>query len=107
MQAGTTKDQGLYNKRWAAVHPGAVATETLPEYNTLSNIFNYFLFFLIHFDIFSVLALFYVRCVKGTMNIIQSVAVECDDMRKALVMTRIEYKEIKFRDIDNKIPYNK
>ena len=29
MQVGTTKDQGLYNKLSAAVHPGALATGTL------------------------------------------------------------------------------
>ena len=32
MQVGTTKDQGLYNKPSAAVHPGALAAETLPHY---------------------------------------------------------------------------
>ena len=36
MQVGTTKDQGLYNKPSAAVHPGALAAETLPQYNTMS-----------------------------------------------------------------------
>ena len=35
MQVGTTKDQGLYNKPSAAVHPGALATWTLPQYNTI------------------------------------------------------------------------
>ena len=37
MQVGTTKDQGLYNKPSAAVHPGALAAGTLPQYqrNTL------------------------------------------------------------------------
>ena len=34
----TTKDQGLYNKPSAAVHPGALAAGTLPQYNNLSNI---------------------------------------------------------------------
>ena len=34
MQVGTTKDQGLYNKPPAAVHPGALAVGTLPQYNT-------------------------------------------------------------------------
>ena len=29
MQVGTTKDQGLYSKPSAAVHPGALATGTL------------------------------------------------------------------------------
>ena len=31
MQVGTTKDQGLYNKPSAAVHPGALAAGTLPH----------------------------------------------------------------------------
>ena len=35
MQIGKTKDQGLYNKRSAAVHPGALAAGTLPQYNTI------------------------------------------------------------------------
>ena len=35
LQVGTTKDQGLYNKPSAAVHPGALATGTLPQYNTI------------------------------------------------------------------------
>ena len=30
-----TKDQGLYNKPSAAVHPGALAAGTLPQYNTI------------------------------------------------------------------------
>ena len=34
MQVGTTKDQGLYNKPSAAVHPEALAAGTLPQYNT-------------------------------------------------------------------------
>ena len=34
MQVGTTKDQGLYSKSSAAVHPGALAAGTLPQYNT-------------------------------------------------------------------------
>ena len=34
MQVGTTKDQGLYNKPLAAVHPGALAAGTVPQYNT-------------------------------------------------------------------------
>ena len=33
MQVGTTKDRGLYNKPSAAVHPGALAAGTLPQYN--------------------------------------------------------------------------
>ena len=35
MQVGTTKDQGLYNKPSAAVHPVALATGTLPQRNTI------------------------------------------------------------------------
>ena len=35
MQVGTTKDQGLYNKPSAAVHPGALAAGTLPQYNAI------------------------------------------------------------------------
>ena len=35
MQVGTTKDQGLYNKPSAAVHPEALAAGTLPQYNTI------------------------------------------------------------------------
>ena len=35
MQVGTTKDQDLYNKPSAAVHPGALAASTLPQYNTV------------------------------------------------------------------------
>ena len=34
MQAGTTKDQGLYNKPSAAVHPGASAA--VPYHNGIS-----------------------------------------------------------------------
>ena len=34
MRVGTTKDQGLYNKPSAAVHPGALAAGTLLQYNT-------------------------------------------------------------------------
>ena len=33
MQVGTTKDQGLYSKPSVAVHPGALAAGTLPQYN--------------------------------------------------------------------------
>ena len=36
MQVGKTKDQALYNKPSAAVHLGALATGTLPQYNTIS-----------------------------------------------------------------------
>ena len=35
MQVGTTKDQGLYNNPSAAVHPGALAAGTLPQYSTI------------------------------------------------------------------------
>ena len=35
VQVGTTKDQGLYNKPSAAVHQGALAAGTLPQYNTI------------------------------------------------------------------------
>ena len=35
MQVGTTKDQGLYNKPSAAVHPGALTAGTLPQYNKI------------------------------------------------------------------------
>ena len=31
VQVGMTKDQGLYNKPYAAVHPGALAAGTLPH----------------------------------------------------------------------------
>ena len=47
VQVGTTKDQSPYNKPSAAVHPGALAARTLPQYNTIQlinicweNIFN-------------------------------------------------------------------
>ena len=35
MEVGTTEDQGLYNEPSAAVHPGALAAGTLPQYNTI------------------------------------------------------------------------
>ena len=35
MQVGTTKDQGLYNKPSAAVHPGALAAGTVSQFNTI------------------------------------------------------------------------
>ena len=35
MQVGKTKDQGSYNKPSATVHPGSLATGTLPQYNTI------------------------------------------------------------------------
>ena len=38
MQVGRTKDQGLYNKPPAAVHPGALTAGTLPQYSTISPI---------------------------------------------------------------------
>ena len=38
MHVGMTKDQGLYNKPLAAVHPGALAAGTLPQYNTITEI---------------------------------------------------------------------
>ena len=36
-----TKDQGLYNKPSAAVHPGALAAGTLPQYNKMSLKYQY------------------------------------------------------------------
>ena len=36
MQVGKTKDQGLYNNPYAAVHPGALAAGTLPQHNTIA-----------------------------------------------------------------------
>ena len=33
VQVGTSKDQDLYNKPSAAVHPGALDAGTLPQYN--------------------------------------------------------------------------
>ena len=36
-----TKDQGLYNKPSAAVHPGALATGTLPQYSTVGVIYKF------------------------------------------------------------------
>ena len=35
VQVGTNEDQDLYNKPSAAVHPGALAAGTLPQYNGL------------------------------------------------------------------------
>ena len=35
VQVGKTKSQGLYNKPSAAVHQGALAAGTLPQYNTI------------------------------------------------------------------------
>ena len=35
MQVGRTKDQGLYNKLSAAMHPQALAARTLPQYTTI------------------------------------------------------------------------
>ena len=34
VQVGTTKEQGWYNKPSAAVHAGALAAGTLPQYST-------------------------------------------------------------------------
>ena len=39
-EVGTTKDQGLYNKPSAAVHLGALAAGTLPQYNTIIHLQN-------------------------------------------------------------------
>ena len=38
MQVGKTKEQGLYNKPSAAVHPGALTAGTLPQYNTVRSL---------------------------------------------------------------------
>ena len=38
MQVGTTKDQGLYNKPSATVHPVTLAAWTLPQYNTKNTV---------------------------------------------------------------------
>ena len=35
MKVGTTKDQGLCNEPSAAVRPGALAADSLPQYNTI------------------------------------------------------------------------
>ena len=35
VEVGTTKDQDLYNKPSAAVHPGALAARTLPQYKMI------------------------------------------------------------------------
>ena len=35
MQVGTTKDQDLYKRPSAAVHPGALVARTVPQYNTI------------------------------------------------------------------------
>ena len=35
MQVGKTKDQGLYNKPSAAVHPGELTAGTLLQYSTI------------------------------------------------------------------------
>ena len=39
MQVGRTKGQSLYNKPSAVMHPGALAAGTLPQYNTIPEIF--------------------------------------------------------------------
>ena len=36
VQVGMTKDQGLYKKPSAAVHPGALAAGILPQHNLLT-----------------------------------------------------------------------
>ena len=46
MQIGRTRDQGLYNKHWAAVHPEALAAGTLPQYNTPIDSYSWY----VHFD---------------------------------------------------------
>ena len=54
MQVGKTKDLGLYNKPSAAVHPGALAAGTLPQYNTIQYIFgsiNKYLNIKVHKDV--------------------------------------------------------
>ena len=38
VEVWTTKGQGLYNKPSDAVHPGALAAGTLPQYNTITNV---------------------------------------------------------------------
>ena len=43
VQVGITKDQGLYNKPSAAVHPGALAAGTLPQYNIIVSLQLYIL----------------------------------------------------------------
>ena len=52
MQVGTNKDQGLYNKPSAAVHPGALAAGTLLQYNTTHD--NPYLIFIYEFLFLSV-----------------------------------------------------
>ena len=41
VQVGKTKDQGLYNKPSAAVHPGPLAAGTLPQYCTIHFVWLY------------------------------------------------------------------
>ena len=41
VQVGTTKDQDLYNKPSAAVHPGALAAGNLLHYNTNTRVYTY------------------------------------------------------------------
>ena len=41
MQVGTAEDQSLYNKPSAAVHPGALAAGTLPQYNTIFSTYTF------------------------------------------------------------------
>ena len=40
MRVGTTKDHGLYNKPSVAVHPGALAVGTLPQYNRIQGMWH-------------------------------------------------------------------
>ena len=57
MQVGMTKNQSLYNKPSAAVHPGALVAGTLPQYNTIQyhpnaqSIFVTFIVFLLHVSV--------------------------------------------------------
>ena len=44
MQVGTIKDQGLYNKPSDAVHPGALAAGTLPQYKVNNAIYGAYYF---------------------------------------------------------------
>ena len=55
MHVGTTKDQGLYNKPSAVVHPGALVAGTLPRYNTIRRNRNHLKGFIISIDLLMVL----------------------------------------------------
>ena len=48
MQVGTTKDQGLFSKPSAALHPGALAAGTLPPYKLVEGVKNCSSFLVIH-----------------------------------------------------------